>query len=395
MLESKTDSKKEKKGKEMLKEEIKAKNNSNTLTEENIFSKDEVYKWAVRLTNEDECSKIKYLVPDGWFNLGMRLTRTTGNLIKVIGAQGIGKTAFSHWLHYALNEVGSKAILKQLEKGKEKETFKQCDINRTREEVDIEEIDGFGKTEWKTKIVETTKKEWDWNVPSKTRTIIVDLWDYSKNREADIVKALDTIRELWLSQCREHNLKSEDAPKFVPNIVLFLQKEALPLHFFLGKFSLRYLKPYKPEELAKYLEFAFGSSEPFTEEALYELAVLSQGVFRRFKEYIGVCIEPFLDDLDKTLITLEDVKKIVTVEKLMEDRELELSEIFPRSKTNREYSVKVLRFLRERGPVFQETIEQTFFPDNPMGCSRLLNTLELHDYIKHSKDGRKRRWRIK
>jgi hypothetical protein len=63
---------------------------------------------------------------------------------------------------------------------------------------------------------------------------VVDLWDVSKTNTKDIVKALDAVQDWWNNRCRERVKRTASGviiDKGVPNIVIMLQKEALPLHF--------------------------------------------------------------------------------------------------------------------------------------------------------------------
>jgi len=237
----------------------------------------------------------------------------------------------------------------------------------------------------------------------------VDLWDYSKTNVRDIIKALDAIQDWWLMRS-ENRVKKTGTGAFidtgVPNIVVMLQKEALPLHFFLGKMTFFELKPWKPEELvAAYEGFAqrFTKNKdeatfPFTRDALMEVAFLSRGIFRKFKEYVAACLDTLLTDdagfdINKT-IALDDVKSIITTDKLVQDMELTLCELWPRNKENRVFAVKVLRLLREHGPTAQKTIAAEIFDNNLMLCSRILNKLGDYGFLKVEKKGAEKIWSV-
>jgi hypothetical protein len=208
--------------------------------------------------------------------------------------------------------------------------------------------------------------------------------------------------------CRERVKRTASGviiDKGVPNIVIMLQKEALPLHFFLGKMSYFELKPWDPEELVAayegFLKEKFQQNlgtYPFTREALLEIAFLSRGIFRKFKEYIAACFDAVLStdngfNVDR-IITLEDVKTAITTEKLTQDMELTLCELWPRNKDNRIYAVKVLKFLRENGPTPQKVLATEIFDGNLMLCSRVLNKLGDHGFLKMEKKGVEKIWSV-
>lgn len=387
-----------------LTQKTETKTTSTSKEEQHIYEK--IHTWAVRLSNEEEYSKIRYHVGVNWVGLGTRLRQTQGNLIKVVGKQGIGKTAFCNWLRFYLGQIDEKNVRKKrIQKGFE--PFGHYEKIHIHEETGEYRNKGIIKEPIKRWV---TEKEWEWELSRDLKNLLVDLWDYSKRSQGDIIKALDAIQDYWIYRCNLHNeyrlterghlttqktgLGCKEIP--LPNIVVFLQKEALPLHFFLGKMQLFELKPYAPKTLSGYFEHTFNSSKPFTKEALLEIARLSGGVFRKFKEYIATCMDPYFTSgsFEEMEIAFEDVKRFITSEKIAGDMELTLSELYPRSKKLRILSVKVLRFLREKGPVFQEVINEKFFPNDLMGCSRLLNTLETFGHVVSLKEGRKRRWSI-
>ena len=72
----------------------------------------------------------------------------------------------------------------------------------------------------------------------------------------------------------------------------------------------------------------FKALAPFTEDALFTLARMSRGIFRRFLRYITLTLRRWETDR-KDSIDTRIVKEAVTVEGLAEDMELELTELFP------------------------------------------------------------------
>jgi len=73
----------------------------------------------------------------------------------------------------------------------------------------------------------------------------------------------------------------------------------------------------------------FKALAPFTEDALLTLGRMSRGIFRRFLRYITLTLQ-YSESHGKKIIDTETVKEAVTVERLAEDMELELVELFPK-----------------------------------------------------------------
>ena len=88
----------------------------------------------------------------------------------------------------------------------------------------------------------------------------------------------------------------------------------------------------------------------------------------------------------KKIIDTETVKEAVTVERLAEDMELELVELFPKQSDLRLQAVRLLMHLEESGPKKQtELAEELGLEEYAM--SRLLAKLELHRYIVRRREG--------
>ena len=352
-----------------------------------------VYNWATHLTHEEEIAEAFIMPRPEWKKLVRRLIYTSGNLIKVVGPQGAGKTTMANYLFRELSKVeGKRVVFRSLPKGNE-------EFGHWQEYKSLEQVEGYSLTGTKKRWVVSKDRDWEWYYSDDTRIFILDLWDYSKSSQKDIIKALDAIQDYWRYRCnlRKHKInRGEKNVPVIPNIIIFLQKEALPLHFFLGKMQFFELKPWRPEDLVKYYREVFKGTFPFTKEALREVAALSRGIFRKFKEYIAACLDEFLSEEINynEKITVDDVRRIITTEKLVQDMELQLCELWPRSRDNRVLAVKVLRYLRENGPTFQKEIAEKFFAGNLMACSRLLNKLAHFGYVKSEKEGVERRWEI-
>lgn len=367
---------------EEKKEEGRTAEDRNTITgkkEKHLYER--IYEWAVRLASEEEGAEHRYCWFEDNFKLLTRLERTTGNLVSVYGGQGIGKSALCRALFNALKMIkGRSPVHHQVTKGYEPLGYWEQDWREDTVE---------GKTyRYKT-------RSWEWKYEDVT-DLFIDLWDYSKSSRTDIVKALDGIQEYWRMRCSRHKKEKWE----LPNIVVFVQKEARRDHFFLGKMETFEIQPIKPENLVGVYKTFFGSEAPFTEEALHEIAVLSQGVFRRFKKYIATCfdnisLQGFIQDPTKK-IEIDKVKKWISIDKLMKDMEYELFDLYPRSKEKQKKAVIVLQYLREKGACDQIELARDLFNTETSGkagemaCSRMLDKLEAHGYITRWIEGRKK-----
>jgi hypothetical protein len=129
-------------------------------------------------------------------------------------------------------------------------------------------------------------------------------------------------------------------------------------------------------------------ANPFTEETLFAVAQLSRGIFRRWKEYLNICLREFQIE-KREVITMQEVNRWITNDKIYCDWEYELSPLFERNKTEQIYkAIKVFRYLQEHGTVSQQSIAEEIFDavgDNhnagKIVCSRMLDVLESRGYI--------------
>lgn len=207
----------------------------------------------------------------------------------------------------------------------------------------------------------------------KTKTVIlIDLPDYPKNKPSYLRKDLEKIKDFWYKNARNTLL------------VVFIQKELFHSDFFFGKMDVIELKPLKPNELVYIYKEKFGSTFPFVEEALKEVAVLSRGVFRRFQKYIQICLDVLFErKLEE--ITVEDVKKTISLDLVAKDLELELLQVFPRNPEKHLQAANVLTYLTKNGPVCQKELVKKIFDGKDYEASRILDRLEAFSYIR-------RRW---
>jgi hypothetical protein len=135
----------------------------------------------------------------------------------------------------------------------------------------------------------------------------------------------------------------------MPNSVIAVQKEMFRDHFFFDKMEKVELEPLRPEQIVEVYRKRFKAIKPFTEDALLALGRMSRGIFRRFLRYITLALQ-YSESRGRKIIDTGTVKEAVTVERLAEDMELELAELFPKQSDLRLQGVRVLMHLEESGP---------------------------------------------
>ena len=291
------------------------KRNTITQQKENRFEDImRVYQWACKLTAEQ--GEKAYLQPPEFKMVLTRLLTTTGNMIAVIGLQGVGKTAFREKLSdelwrnnkvaYSIKWKGNfeqsfvdavdidegfesyeyvKFLLGVLDAYADGRVDKLCQMLKiplnSEEAWSVKKVLLSKDKPWDEiyhllpqmervlgqKRVKELKKEFLLHVKlNKAHTILIDLPDYDRNNINQMSKDLTLIQEWWENLCkfRDYEYKQK------VNLVLFIQKELFRGHFFLGKFDVYEIKPFTPKMLTEFYEAIFGSSFPFTEEALQE-----------------------------------------------------------------------------------------------------------------------------
>jgi len=213
------------------------------------------------------------------------------------------------------------------------------------------------------------------------KTILIDTPDYSKTDRRLMAKDVEELYWLWntLSQWETSDRKRK------PNIVVVIQKEMFRDHFFFDKMEKVELEPLKPEQMVEAYRKRFKAIEPFTEDALLTLARMSRGIFRRFLRYITLTLQHW-ETKKSGPIDTAIVKEAVTVERLAEDMELELVELFPKQSDLRLQAVRLLMHLEESGPKKQAELAEEFGLEE-YAMSRLLAKLELHRCIVRRREG--------
>ena len=173
-----------------------------------------------------------------------------------------------------------------------------------------------------------------------------------------------------------------------PNLVVAIQKEMFRGHFFFDKMQKIELAALRPEQMLEAYLKRFKTPEPFTEDAILLLAQMSRGIFRRFLRYVTAT----LDFAEATRregagpIDSDAVREAITTERLAEDMELELSELFPKHGDHRLQAVRLLMRLNESGPVKQTELAEQLGLE-PYALTRLLARLELHRYVRRERSG--------
>jgi len=423
----------------------------------------EVYEWAT--LSRGEQSSDEYLWTRETLALVNRLKNTHGNLIAVVAPQGAGKTALHKELIWKLGEdeeseddktfrckwTGNEKIYDILKIKKityYTELFKKLKSQYSLDELDLKlqmsEFDyNFVRPIYERKepesyhnfsselikrlerlagpeLIKEVKNDLFETEIEKYNNLLIDTADFNKTKTSELDNHIKQIQDLWNTLMEKEYEYDRDYENKI-NIVLFFQKEIYDRyrHFFIGKFKpIYFIEPFTPNELVGYYRHKFGDVYPFTLEALTELAVLSRGIFRRFKTYISLCLDNVTmtrniqqdnyllpednkntsNNSKKTcsnknknylpvIVTLKEVQEWIKDKTLIQDLELELHNIFPKHKGLRNITVQLLRELAH-GPLKQQKISEKYFDGYDKGASRFLSTLEEHEYIIRSYEGK-------
>jgi hypothetical protein len=219
-------------------------------------------------------------------------------------------------------------------------------------------------------------REISWLNVLRRKTILIDTPDYSKTDRRMMAKDLEGIYWLW-------NTLAETGA----NVVVAVQKEMFCDHFFFDKMQRIELEPLRPEQMLEAYKRRFFGSEPFTEEALLTIARMSRGIFRRYLRYITLTLDLWQTHLEpRGPASPATVKEAVTLERLTEDMQLELAEIFPRQSEAPLEAVRLMTHLEESGPQKQSQLAEELGMER-YKASRLLAKLELHRYITRERSG--------
>jgi hypothetical protein len=210
------------------------------------------------------------------------------------------------------------------------------------------------------------------------KLVLIDTPDYSKTDRRLMARDLEEIYWLWnsITNCNRQ-----------ANIVLAIQKEMFHDHFFFDKMQKIELRPLQPEEIVEAYKKRFKTTDPFTNDALLTLARMSRGIFRRFLRYITLALDfwQLEHGARGDHIDIETVKRAVTTERLAEDMELELSDLFPKHSDLRFQAVQLLAHLEEQGSQKQSELANSLGME-AYSLSRLLTKLEHSRYVTRTRE---------
>jgi hypothetical protein len=210
---------------------------------------------------------------------------------------------------------------------------------------------------------------------SRHKTILIDTEAYNSRRLAKLDRHISELQELWRDVS---NIGFRSI-----NWVIFFQKELFDKYkdaghedFFVKKFQVIVMERIKAEDLVNYVKLTFKT--PFSDEALFELAMLSYGIWRRFKWLISESLFKARQE-DKLEISAEDVKRWVNADYLTEDLRAELIDVFPKGDIRRDAAAKILVFLGN-GEKSQPDIRE-HANISAKECSIVLKKLKEKGYI--------------
>jgi len=373
----------------------------------------EIYSWASHLASESRSPDWIdrwYVPPIGVLDAARKLETMDGGILALIGQQGVGKssallalsrtagvpaawpdphTIFFKWKRepslYASLLRGTHAL---------STLFRVHYMSLLSRIVEARSLAVKGRSEWEERNelcslleqrvnAETMLRARDaWHeMFLARRTILIDTQDYSKTDKRMMARDLSDIYWLWDSVCHKRAFASHGLPKFV----IAVQKEMFRDHFFFDKMEKVELEPLEPQQMVEAYRRRFKAIEPFTEDALFTLARMSRGIFRRFLRYITLTLRQW-ETKKSGPIDTAIVKQAVTVERLVEDMELELVELFPKQSDLRLQAVRLLMHLEESGPNKQTELAEELGLEG-YAMSRLLAKLELHRYVVRRREG--------
>ena len=383
----------------------------------------EIRSWASQLASEyrePTWFAYYYIWPSAIRQLLYQLEHMKGGLIALVGFQGVGKTSALHAIH------GMKIIQESTEYRKKYKSEKPSNLYSTtrfkwRREPALYETLLNGTHEDSTTYlvayraililalrslstpipeeildnpdimnISWAERRLGKNTAKQARTkalvemlnqkktILIDTPDYSRTDKRMIAKDLDEI--YWLWNLLAH-MPADNKIHFNPNIVIAVQKEMFGDHYFFDKMTKIELEPLKPEQMVEAYMKRFKKPDPFTEDALLTLARMSRGIFRRYLRYIMSTLDQWeYSPKPHGPINVEIVNKAVTPDRLAQDMEYELQELFPRQSDLRLQAVRLLMHLSESGSKKQIELAEELNMQ-PYAVSRLLEKLELHRYV--------------
>ena len=390
----------------------------------------DIYSWASRLTSEERWliyTSTCYVWPKSILQILHRLEHMRGGIIGLLGLQGVGKSSALSALYHTRVQKEGRRTLNAVEKENTINTTQELDIIlfkwRRQQELFQTLLDGTHETSadfrynyslsliedlkrkypqdptvlsnisvhpytldihWaesklgKSEVNETRRITW-LKILRDKKVILIDTPDYSKTDRRMMAKDLDDIYWIW------HTLTQSETR--APTFVIAVQKEMFRGHYFFDKMIKIELQPLSPELMLEAYLKSLKKIYPFSKESILTLAQMSRGVFRRFLKYITITLDFWTNSKNQKIpINPDLVKQAITQDRLAEDMELELLELFPKHSDLRLYAVHLLLHLSESGPQSQSQLSEILDLE-PYKLSRLLSKLELYKYINRKRKG--------
>jgi len=366
-------------------------------------SVDEIYSWASQLAAEsrDRDALLKsYVWPKSLIGISELLDGMRRGLIGIVGLQGVGKTTSLMMLDATERMKGEPGQVVFFKWRRQQELFKSL-LDRSHEasEEFLQEYGGrvaqvlkmagqdddavvldslLQRKVGRSRAENFRKTVWMHFLRTK-RLILIDTPDYSKTDRRAVATDLGDIYWLW----NNFTGTCENGP----NMVVAVQKEMYGGHFFFDKMHKIELEPLEPARMVEAFVKRFNDTGPLTEDALMTLARMSRGIFRRFQRYIMLTIRAWQTrPSGEGGIDVATVKEAVTLDRLAEDMEQELSEVYPKHADLRLQAVRALIRLEESGPITQDQLAEQLGVER-YAMSRLLSKLELHRYVTRERGG--------
>ena len=363
---------------------------------------EEIYSWASQLAAESRDGQAvleSYVWPKSLIGIRELLKGMRGGLVGIIGLQGVGKSTALMVLDATEGAGGEDRQVILLKWRRQKELYKSLldrsheaseeflqdygkkvgeVLKRTGEDIDPLALDSMLERKVGRSRTERFRQAVWMHLLRTARLILIDTPDYSKTDRRAMATDLGDIYWLWNNLTRTSEAS--------PNIVVAIQKEMYGSHFFFDKMHKIELEPLEPAQMVEAFVKRFNDTAPFREEALMTLARMSRGIFRRFQRYIILAIKAWQTAPAAEEIDAEAVKQAVPLDRLAEDMELELAELFPRHSDLRLQAVRALIQLEESGPTAQDQLAEQLGMER-YSMSRLLSRLELAGYISRKRAG--------
>ena len=381
-----------------------------------------VLQWSSELSAIDvnESDNPGWVITEPYQGILRKTLTVKGGLFAILGTQGVGKTATLHRLLPILNSADRHAVLINWSEPNEQIqdllrydyglpiVHKDHPLTDLRERSDVIyrslllieirkhrmvpirlpegtavpdnlaslDVDWAEKLLGRSKCASVREQTW-FRAIRLAKVVLIDLPDYARTDKRLMTRDLNRIYRLWK---RLHDYRDP------PSIVVSIQKEMIHGHFFFDKMEKIEVRPLTPEEMLRSYVSIFKNAYPFDEAALLALGGLSRGIYRRFKRYISLTIDDWQrHQMPSKLITADLVKNAITSERLAEDLDTELEELFPKNTDSRRDAARIIHHLQASGPMDQTKLGDGL--DMPAyTLSRLLSKMDPR-YVKRTTDG--------